>query len=233
MNRYPTDEELARLIESLEKEELYAPRHLKEEILLKAEHLEEKEASNKKADARIAKVDVHAEKADAHVEKADARVAKAGVRVAKADVRVAKTDVRMEKADARVAKTETQVKKADAQVAKQSPSQGEKAKPVSFLSYTIKMVAGMAAAILLTFAIPLSNGSDLSYAKGPVERLEEETKARAKEQEEMLKEREKKAERDKKITGYVEQKKKNVSQGTEELFQKINCLLSGGIDDEN
>ena len=143
MNRYPTDEELARLIESLEKEELYAPRHLKEEILLKAERLEEKEASNKKADARVAK-------------------------------------------------TETQVKKADAQVAKQSPSQGEKAKPVSFLSYTIKMVAGMAAAILLTFAIPLSNGSDLSYAKGPVERLEEETKARAKEQEEMLKEREKK-----------------------------------------
>lgn len=35
MNRYPSDDELYRLIEELEKEELYAPRHLKEEIFQK------------------------------------------------------------------------------------------------------------------------------------------------------------------------------------------------------
>ena len=35
MSRYPSDEELYRFIEELEKEELYAPGHLKEEILLK------------------------------------------------------------------------------------------------------------------------------------------------------------------------------------------------------
>lgn len=33
MNAYPTDEELTRLIEAVEKEPLYAPAHLKEEIL--------------------------------------------------------------------------------------------------------------------------------------------------------------------------------------------------------
>lgn len=37
MNNYPTEEELNRLIESLEQEQLYAPGHLKEEILFKAE----------------------------------------------------------------------------------------------------------------------------------------------------------------------------------------------------
>lgn len=37
MNGYPTDEELNSLIEELEKEELYAPAHLKEEILQRVE----------------------------------------------------------------------------------------------------------------------------------------------------------------------------------------------------
>lgn len=33
MNRYPTDEELNRLIEELEQQNLYAPKHLKQQIL--------------------------------------------------------------------------------------------------------------------------------------------------------------------------------------------------------
>lgn len=36
MNRYPTDEELNRFIEELEQQKLYAPGHLKDEILMKA-----------------------------------------------------------------------------------------------------------------------------------------------------------------------------------------------------
>lgn len=35
MNRYLTDEELSRLIEEMEQQELYAPKHLKEQILEK------------------------------------------------------------------------------------------------------------------------------------------------------------------------------------------------------
>lgn len=35
MKTYPTDEELQKLIEELEQQQLYAPRHLKDEILLK------------------------------------------------------------------------------------------------------------------------------------------------------------------------------------------------------
>lgn len=45
MSRYPSDEELYRFIEELEKEELYAPRHLKEEILLKVDGEEKAEKS--------------------------------------------------------------------------------------------------------------------------------------------------------------------------------------------
>ena len=47
MSRYPSDEELYRFIEELEKEELYAPGHLKEEILLK---VNEEEAHRSPAD---------------------------------------------------------------------------------------------------------------------------------------------------------------------------------------
>lgn len=36
MNRYPTDEELEQLIQNLEQQELYAPAHLKDEILTRA-----------------------------------------------------------------------------------------------------------------------------------------------------------------------------------------------------
>lgn len=86
MNKYPTDEELNDFIARLEQESLYAPIHLKEEILLKAEEI-------------------------------------TGVK-------------RQQKYD----------------------------KPTSFFSYTLKMVAGMAAALFLTFAIPVSDGTDLSRA---------------------------------------------------------------------
>lgn len=36
MNKYPTDEELALLIQELEQQELYAPKHMKEQILSRA-----------------------------------------------------------------------------------------------------------------------------------------------------------------------------------------------------
>lgn len=79
MNRYPSDDELYRFIEELEKEELYAPEHLKEEILFKVK-------------------------------------------------------------------------------------EGEKAQPTSFLLYTLKMVAGIAAAVFLIFLIPVQDGSNTSKA---------------------------------------------------------------------
>lgn len=45
MNRYPSDQELERFLENLEREELYAPAHLKEEILRKAAQTERNEKS--------------------------------------------------------------------------------------------------------------------------------------------------------------------------------------------
>lgn len=87
MNRYPTDEELNSFIEELEKEELYAPLHLKEEILLKVKEGEQP--------------------------------VKAGSKIQQ---------------------------------------------PVSLFLYTLKMVAGMAAAVLLIFMLPVGNGSDVSEA---------------------------------------------------------------------
>lgn len=49
MKNYPTDEELNRFLEELEKEELYAPAHLKEEIMKKAFPEELTKAEEKKA----------------------------------------------------------------------------------------------------------------------------------------------------------------------------------------
>lgn len=87
MNGYPTDEELNRMIEELEKEELYAPGYLKDEIMLKAKETEK--------------------------------------------------------------------------------SGSKRSQPVSFLMYSLKMAAGMAAAVLLVFVIPAGNGSDVSRAGAP------------------------------------------------------------------
>ncbi len=84
MSRYPTDEELNQFIEEMERQELYAPKYLKEQIVLKVKESERPETGSNHQ--------------------------------------------------------------------------------VSFLVYTFKMVAGMAAALFLIFAIPTSNGSDLSYA---------------------------------------------------------------------
>ena len=42
MNDYPTEEELNRMIEELEREQLYAPKHLKEDILFKARKIEKR-----------------------------------------------------------------------------------------------------------------------------------------------------------------------------------------------
>ena len=86
MSRYPSDEELYRFIEELEKEELYAPGHLKEEILLK----------------------VNAEEAQTN--------------------------------------------------------KNRKGQPTPFPVYTLKMAAGIAAAVLLIFTIPVQDGSNVSRA---------------------------------------------------------------------
>ena len=86
MSRYPSDEELYRFIEELEKEELYAPGHLKEEILSRVNR-EEGAKRNK-----------------------------------------------------------------------------PKGQPTSFPIYTLKMAAGIAAAIFLVFAIPVQDGSNVSRA---------------------------------------------------------------------
>lgn len=40
MNRYPTDQELMEWVEQLEQTQMYAPRHLKEEILLQAAEMD-------------------------------------------------------------------------------------------------------------------------------------------------------------------------------------------------
>lgn len=84
MNGYPTDEELSKWIEELEKQPLYAPAHMKEVVLckLQEEEIQKKEASEKAA----------------------------------------------------------------------------------FFLYSFKMVVGMAAAIVLLFAIPANDGSNKSYA---------------------------------------------------------------------
>lgn len=46
MNNYPTDEELMRMIEELEQGQLYAPKHLKDDILDKARKIEKRRSKN-------------------------------------------------------------------------------------------------------------------------------------------------------------------------------------------
>lgn len=84
MNGYPTDEELSKLIEEVEKQPLYAPAHLQEMVLCK---LNKEEQYQKEQSAQLA-----------------------------------------------------------------------------FFLYSFKMAVGMAAAIVLLFAIPANNGSNRSYA---------------------------------------------------------------------
>lgn len=137
MNRYPTDEELRSFIEELEKGELYAPRHLKEEILLKARAQEKPEKAGRGSQ-----------------------------------------------------------------------------QPVSFLIYSLKMVAGMAAAIILVFMIPAGNGSNVSKAG----LLEKEWSASEEWEEENDS---KKISLDEKISAHMNKKREEA----DELFRKINHLL--------
>lgn len=137
MNRYPTDEELNRFIEELEKEELYAPKHLKEEILLKA-----KETA-----------------------------------------------------------------------------------PSSFLMYTLKMAAGMAAAVFLVFMIPVNDGSNISRA----DFLNREWNSF---REKVPKEEEYSPNLDERIGIRLDEKKEE----TDMFFEKINSLFQmdiGGNDYES
>ncbi len=100
MMKYPSDEELIQWILSLEQEELYAPIHLKEEIMKKVLQPAEKSA------------------------------------------------------------------------------QKQKNPQISFFAYAVKIVAGMAAAILLTFVLPTGNGMDVSRARERMERIEEQADKR-------------------------------------------------------
>ena len=134
MNKYPSDEELELWIHNLEQEELYAPRHLKEEIMHKA-----------------------------------------------------------------------------LQSKKNSP-------PVSFLSYTVKMVAGMAAAVVLTFVIPVNDGTDISMAQIRMERIQEENERREEKLQESLVHKER---LDKKIAGHMNRTRKQMDDAAEQVFNKM------------
>lgn len=140
MNRYPTDEELNRFIEKLEKEELYAPKHLKEEILLRAKET-------------------------------------------------------------------------------------KKTGPSSFLMYTLKMAAGMAAAVFLVFMIPVNDGSNISRADSS---NREWNGFREKDPEEV----EYSPSLDERIGIRLDEKKEE----TDKFFEKINSLFQmdiGGNDYES
>lgn len=108
MREYLSDEELARLIEQLEGQELYAPKHLKEEILNKAFPKQTEQAQPKPKSTRR--------------------------------------------------------------------------KPVSLFSYRLKIVAGMAAALIMLMLIPLGAGNgiydngmdDMAYRQKRMEDMEQE-----------------------------------------------------------
>lgn len=153
MHRYPTDEELNSLIEELEQQKLYAPRHLKGEILLKA---------RKQALVKEAEKD------------------------------------RMLKS--------------------------------SFLLYTFKMAAGMAAAVLLVFMIPISDGSGISRAEVP------EIEWDASEEERLEKDRDR-VSLSERISSYMNEKREERAQTTDRIYEKFNELFHsndlGGNKDEN
>lgn len=94
MNEYPTDEELELLISQLEKQELYAPRHMKEQILAKA----------------------FPEPSEAFSE----------------------------------------------QTAASFPEAGGRSQPVSTVTYRLKIIAGMAAALIMLMTIPIT-GDNREY----------------------------------------------------------------------
>lgn len=115
---YPSDQELEKWILELEQEELYAPKHLKEEILKMTRELATTSEFAKNAELENAK------NLEAHM----------------------------------ISK-------------KKSPQ-------VTFFAYTVKVVAGMAAAILLTFVLPTGNGLEISRAEERMERMEEKADKR-------------------------------------------------------
>lgn len=134
MREYLSDEELTRLIEQLEEQELYAPKHLKEEILNKAFPKQTEQAPPK--------------------------------------------------------------------------PKSTKQKPVSLFTYRLKIIAGMAAALIMLILIPLETGADRSM---------EEMARRQKRMEEMEQE-------------YLNNGKENfnsiLNEGTRRLDQKINSWFN-------
>lgn len=152
MNRYPTDEELNRFIEELEKEELYAPRHLKEEILLKA------------------------------------------------------------------AKTEQMHK-----------SESKRSQPVQMFTYTLKIVAGMAAAIFLVFMIPANYGNNAYEA--------EQVRMEQTQKQDWEKEKGIREEAEDGLGFRLNDSARRINAAANDLFNKINHTLNkndiGGKNNEN
>lgn len=154
MNRYPTDEELNRFIEELEQEKLYAPRHLKEEILQKA-----------------------------------------------------------------------------AQTKEEKKSKSKKEQPVQMFTYTLKIVAGMAAAIFLVFMIPANYGSN-GYGTELVRK--EQTQMRNPEKEKNTKEKDKEEEKDS-LSFWLNDGARKMNAVANNFFNGLNETLNefGGEDNEN
>lgn len=153
MNSYLTDEELNSFIEELEKEELYAPVHLKAEIF-------DRLNAQKTAASR--------------------------------------------------------------------QSAGKREKPISFFVYTLKMAAGMAAAMVLVFTLPVPDGSAVSRAEA-IERDYEKEVQQLKE----TKQREGKLSLDERMIRYREEKRKNGKESPEDMIDKINDFLNGGNENES
>lgn len=137
MREYLSDEELTRLIEELEGQELYAPKHLKEEILNKAFPKQTEQAQPKPKSARQ--------------------------------------------------------------------------KPVSLLAYRLKIVAGMAAALVMLVLIPMQSGVDHSM---------EDMANRQKRMEDMEQEY---------FNNRNESFNSVLNEGTRRLDQKINSWFNFGL----
>lgn len=158
MNRYPTDEELNRFIEELEQEKLYAPRHLKEEILQKAVQTKEEKKSKSK-----------------------------------------------------------------------------KERPVQMFTYTLKIVAGMAAAIFLVFMIPANYGSS-EYGAEQVRK--EQTQMPNPEKEKNTKEKDMEEEKEKEkdsLSFRLNDSVRKMNVAANNFFNNLNESLNefGGEDNED
>ena len=100
----------------------------------------------------------------------------------------------------------------------------------SFLLYTFKMAAGMAAAVLLVFMIPVRDGSSVSLAETP------EIEWDASEEERLEKDRDRISLNDR-ISRYMNEKREEKNQKTNKISEKLDELFNkndlGGDNDES